>query len=144
MMYYDYNWDLSPGYMIPDPELNTDQLGWHVGDHWKVVERNGKKALVKVDPLTAFVLEGAKEIAFNSNKQYQFAVYTRDEHFSAVIGWIKKNNIRFEAHLNRTRFWISESPLLMEFLLTWSHDCPRVDDELDHLTGSKVPVAEFE
>lgn len=135
MLYCDYNWDLSPNYMMPDPELDTDKLGWQAGDHWKVVDRNGKKALVKVDPLTAFVLEGAREVVYNSNKLYQFAIYTRDAEFVEVIGWIKTNKIRFEAHLNRTRFWIPEGPELMEFLLTWSHVCPRVDHEVDHLTG---------
>mgnify|MGYP000004705236 CR=1 FL=1 len=136
MLYVDYNWDLSPSYMMPDPELDTDNLGWQVGDHWKVVDRGGKKALVKVDPLTAFVLEGAKEVVYNSDKLYQFAVYSRDAEFVKVIGWIKTNKIQFEAHLNRTRFWIPESPELMEFLLTWSHVCPRVDHETDHLIGA--------
>ncbi len=45
MLYIDYNWDLSPETMIPDPELNTDQLEWKDGDYWKVVERNCKKIL---------------------------------------------------------------------------------------------------
>ena len=121
--------------MMPDPELDTDKLGWQAGDHWKVVDRNGKKILVKVDPLTAFVLEGAREVVYNSNKLYQFAVYTRDAEFVEVIGWIKTNKIRFETHLNRTRFWIPEGPELMEFLLAWSHVCHRVDQETDHLTG---------
>lgn len=135
MMYYDYNWDLSPGLMKPDPELNTDQLGWETGDYWKVVERNGRKALVKVDPLTAFIREGAEAVAYNSDKLYQFAVYTKDSEFLNVIRWIKTNQIRFEAHLNRTRFWIPEGPELMEFLLTWGHACPRVDHETDHNLG---------
>ena len=58
MLYIDYNWDLSPETMIPDPELNTDQLEWKEGDYWKVVERNGKKFLRKVDKLEQFVVAG--------------------------------------------------------------------------------------
>jgi hypothetical protein len=58
MLYIDYNWDLSPETMIPDPELNTDQLEWKDGDYWKVVERNGKKILRKVDKLEQFVVAG--------------------------------------------------------------------------------------
>ena len=58
MLYIDYNWDLSPETMIPDPELNTDQLEWKNGDYWKVVERNGKKILRKVDKLEQFVVAG--------------------------------------------------------------------------------------
>jgi hypothetical protein len=60
MLYIDYNWDLSPETMIPDPELNTDQLEWKQGDYWKVVERNGKKFLRKVDKLEQFVVAGAE------------------------------------------------------------------------------------
>jgi len=58
MLYVDYNWDLSPTLMIPDPELNTDQLEWKEGDYWKVVDRNGKKVLRKVDKLEQFVVAG--------------------------------------------------------------------------------------
>ena len=58
MLYIDYNWDLTPETMIPDPELNTDQLEWKEGDYWKVVERNGKKVLRKVDKLEQFVVAG--------------------------------------------------------------------------------------
>jgi hypothetical protein len=60
MLYIDYNWDLTPETMIPDPELNTDQLEWKQGDYWKVVERNGKKFLRKVDKLEQFVVAGAE------------------------------------------------------------------------------------
>ena len=58
MLYIDYNWDLSPETMIPDPELNTDQLEWKEGDYWKVVDRNGKKFLRKVDKLEQFIVAG--------------------------------------------------------------------------------------
>jgi len=58
MLYIDYNWDLTPDTMIPDPELNTDKLEWKEGDYWKVVERNGKKFLRKVDKLEQFVVAG--------------------------------------------------------------------------------------
>ena len=58
MLYIDYNWDLTPDTMIPDPELNTDKLDWKEGDYWKVVERNGKKFLRKVDKLEQFVVAG--------------------------------------------------------------------------------------
>jgi len=58
MLYLDYNWDLTPTVMIPDPELNTDQLEWKEGDYWKVVERNGRKILRKVDKLEQFVVAG--------------------------------------------------------------------------------------
>jgi len=57
MLYFDYNWDLSPTTMIPDKELNTDQLGWKPGDYWQVIETaTGRKILKKVDPLVQFTL----------------------------------------------------------------------------------------
>ena len=66
MIYLDYNWDLTPTTMIPDQELDTDGLGWRVGDYWKVVEmRSGKKALVKIDPLVKFLEDGEKSMKGN-------------------------------------------------------------------------------
>lgn len=136
MLYIDYNWDLTPTSMIPDAELNTEKLNWKTGDFWKVVDLNeNRKALVKVDSLTAMVTEEAAEIKSNCNKLYQFAVYTKSNEFIEVINWIKRNNVRAEVHLNRTRFWIPYGPELLEFLLTWGSVCPRVDDETDHALG---------
>lgn len=136
MLYIDYNWDLTPTSMIPDAELNTEKLNWKTGDFWKVVDLNeSRKALVKVDSLTALVTEEATEIKSNCNKLYQFAVYTKSNEFIEVINWIKRNNVRAEVHLNRTRFWIPYGPELLEFLLTWGSVCPRVDDETNHALG---------
>ena len=70
MLYFDFNWDLSPTLMIPDEELNTDKLGWQAGDYWKVVENSvGRKVLVKVDKLEAFLLTGAAESIDNNKKK---------------------------------------------------------------------------
>jgi len=56
MLYFDYTWDLSPNTIIPDPELNTNQLNWKPGDLFQVQEHNGKKFLRRVDPLVQFTL----------------------------------------------------------------------------------------
>jgi hypothetical protein len=70
MLYVDYNWDLSPTLMIPDEELNTDQLNWKKGDYWKVVENSeGRKMLVKVDELEAFLLAGTTKSIDNNKKR---------------------------------------------------------------------------
>lgn len=58
MLYYDYNWDLSPTGIILDDELNTDRLGWQGGDYFKFVNVNGKQMLVKVNDLEKFLLAG--------------------------------------------------------------------------------------
>ena len=55
MRYYDYEWDLEPNYILLDPELNIDKLGWKGGDCFKVVNRNGRAMLVKLDPVEQFV-----------------------------------------------------------------------------------------
>jgi hypothetical protein len=54
MRYYDYEWDLEPNYILLDPELNLDKLGWRGGDCFKVVNRNGRSMLVKLDPVEQF------------------------------------------------------------------------------------------
>jgi hypothetical protein len=70
MLYLDYNWDLSPTLMIPDPELNTDKLNWKKGDYWKIIENSeGRKMLVKVDELEAFLLTGITENIDNNKKR---------------------------------------------------------------------------
>jgi hypothetical protein len=70
MLYVDYNWDLSPTLMIPDEELNTDWLQWKKGDYWKVVENSkGRKMLLKVDELEAFLLTGTTENIDNNKKR---------------------------------------------------------------------------
>ena len=55
MRYYDYEWDLEPNYILLDPELNLDALGWRGGDCFKVVNRNGRAMLVKLDAVEQFV-----------------------------------------------------------------------------------------
>lgn len=49
MLYFDYHWDLGPGYIIPDAELDTDKLEWKEGDQWVMVEVRGKLRLHKVE-----------------------------------------------------------------------------------------------
>jgi hypothetical protein len=56
MKHYDYDWDLDPGGIKFDPELNIDKLGWRAGDYFKITNVNGRAMLVKVDKLELFVL----------------------------------------------------------------------------------------
>lgn len=58
MKYYDYEWDLEPNRILLDKELNVDSLGWSSGDYFKVVNRNGRCMLVKVDSLEKFLRDG--------------------------------------------------------------------------------------
>ena len=61
MLYFDYHWNLGPGYIVPDAELNTDQLEWRAGDLWEMVEVDGKLRLHKVDPLVKFIVNGVRD-----------------------------------------------------------------------------------
>lgn len=68
----------------------------------------------------------------------QYYILTLDEHFPSVLNWIHDNHIKFEVHLNRTRFWIDPDSLqYTEFSLRFSHCCPYVDPDSDLATGWK-------
>jgi anaerobic selenocysteine-containing dehydrogenase len=58
MKYYDYDWDLNPNSIILDPDLDIDRLGWTHGDYFRIVNRNGRAMLVKIDPLEKFLKDG--------------------------------------------------------------------------------------
>ena len=59
MKYYDYEWDISSTRLLLDADLNTDNLGWKFGDYFKLIEKNGRAVMVKVDPLEKFLSDGA-------------------------------------------------------------------------------------
>jgi hypothetical protein len=59
----------------------------------------------------------------------QYCVYTRDDRFLEVARWVTDNNLKFEPHLNRTRFWVPEGMIMTEFLLKYSEVCPKVIGE---------------
>jgi len=61
MLYFDYTWDLRPGEILLDEEIDVDKLGWKNGDYFEVKIIDGRVALVKVDPLIAFIRQGAND-----------------------------------------------------------------------------------
>lgn len=54
VLYFDYDWDLSPVGIKLDKELDTEKLGWVPGDVFKLINVNGRQQLVKIDPLEKF------------------------------------------------------------------------------------------
>jgi hypothetical protein len=58
----------------------------------------------------------------------QYYVLTRNPQFIEVGKWIDENQIKFEPHLNRTRFWVPDGPITTQFLLKFIHCCPRVEE----------------
>lgn len=68
----------------------------------------------------------------------QFCVYTQRPEFLSVVTWLKENQIKYEAHLNRTRFWIPQGPAMTEFLLRWYEICPQVMSDEDYQLGYSI------
>ena len=58
----------------------------------------------------------------------QYFVLTRDPQFIDVADWITENDIKYEMHLNRTRFWVPDGTTTTEFLLRFIHCCAEVDE----------------
>ena len=65
----------------------------------------------------------------------QYCVYTRDDRFIEVANWLRVNKIKAEVHLNRTRFWVPEGPVLTDFLLRYNDVCPAVPESDDYVTS---------
>lgn len=48
----------------------------------------------------------------------QFAVFNSDRiNLARAIEFIQQHELKHELHLNRTRFWVPEGPILTEFYL---------------------------
>jgi hypothetical protein len=54
MLHFDFTWDLSSERIILDEELDISKLGWKEGDVFKFMDIDGKRQLVKLDPLEKF------------------------------------------------------------------------------------------
>ena len=55
MRFYDYEWDLYPGSIVFDRELNIEKIGQEVGDVFRLVEEDGQMKLIKIDPIEKFI-----------------------------------------------------------------------------------------
>ena len=54
MLYFDYTWDLSKDKIILDEEIDPYKIGWKEGDLFKFVDIDGKRQLIKLDPIEKF------------------------------------------------------------------------------------------
>jgi hypothetical protein len=62
MLYFDYDWDLSPLGILLDRELDTDKLNWQPGDIFVVEETNNGRLIIKKQlGVSKFILEGIVE-----------------------------------------------------------------------------------
>jgi hypothetical protein len=58
----------------------------------------------------------------------QYCVYSQNPNFSQVVDWIILRELKYEVHLNRTRFWVPKGPMATEFFLRWYHCTSEVID----------------
>jgi len=68
----------------------------------------------------------------------EYYILTLDPSIGQVFRFIESHQLKFELHLNRTRFWVPDGPVLTEFLLRYADCCPRVDPKLDLATGLPI------
>ena len=60
-----------------------------------------------------------------------FALLNRDPKLRDLIEFIEQHKLKHEIHLNRTRFWIPEGPILTQFLLRFdSYHVVSADEDL--------------
>ena len=64
-----------------------------------------------------------------------YYILTVDPRRGEVFNFIDYHKLRFEVHLNRTRFWVPEGSVLTEFLLRHGDWCTYVDETVDLSTG---------
>ncbi|CAB4125762.1 hypothetical protein UFOVP181_430 [uncultured Caudovirales phage] len=57
----------------------------------------------------------------------QYYVLTQNPVAPEVLDFIRLHSLLYELHLNRIRFWLEEGPVLTEFLLRYSTQCPRLE-----------------
>jgi len=55
MLYVDYDWMVDEHGITLDQDMKKEQLGWKLGDVFKLVEDDGQLRLVKLDPVDKFV-----------------------------------------------------------------------------------------
>ena len=66
----------------------------------------------------------------------EYYILTMHPNAKEVFTWIWENNLQYEVHLNRTRFWVSIDSSLNTYYQLWLADsCGHVDPSLDVATG---------
>lgn len=64
-----------------------------------------------------------------------YYILSLDPRIGEVFHFIDHHKLRFEVHLNRTRFWVPEGSVLTEFVLRYGSCCHYVDETVDLSTG---------
>ena len=64
-----------------------------------------------------------------------YYILTLDPRRAEVFSFIDYHKLRFEVHLNRTRFWVPEGSVLTELVIRFGDCCHYVDETVDLSTG---------
>jgi hypothetical protein len=71
--------------------------------------------------------------------QCEYYVLTMHPDCKEVMTWIWENNLQYEVHLNRTRFWVPIDSSLNTYFQLWLADsCGTVDPSLDTISGLPI------
>jgi len=69
----------------------------------------------------------------------EYYVLTMHPNAKEVLAWVFENNLQYEIHLNRTRFWVPlDSSLNTYFQLWLAESCGSVDPSLDTISGLPI------
>ena len=69
----------------------------------------------------------------------EYYVLTMHPNCKQVLTWVMDNNLQYEAHLNRTRFWVPTDSSLNTYYQLWlAESCGWVDPKLDLATAQPI------
>ena len=69
----------------------------------------------------------------------EYYVLTMHPDAKEVLNWVWDNGLKYQAHLNRTRFWVPTDSSLNTYFQLWLKDsCGTVDPSLDLATGLPI------
>lgn len=75
-------------------------------------------------------------MGINMLNSCEYYVLTMHPDAKEVLTWIWANNLQYEVHLNRTRFWVPTDSSLNTYFQLWLADsCGVVNPQLDLTTG---------
>lgn len=73
------------------------------------------------------------------NMSREYYVLTLHPSAKEVLSWVWDNNLKYEVHLNRTRFWVPVDSSLNTYFQLWLADsCGCVDASLDTISGQPI------
>jgi len=69
----------------------------------------------------------------------EYYILTMHPNAREVLNWVWDNSLKYEVHLNRTRFWVPIDSSLNTYYQLWlSEYCGIVDSTLDLATGLPI------